>query len=70
MGTGAPRSAGISQAVVVDLTREEFGIPVVRAVVPGLEGPIELDPSCLPGRRAMDLAGRRRAGPASRSAPC
>lgn len=55
----ALRSAGIGQAVAVDLTREEFGIPVVRAVVPGLEGPIELVPSCRLGRRAMDLAGSR-----------
>lgn len=55
----ALRSAGVTQAVVVDLTREEFGIPVVRAVIPGLEGPIELVPSCRLGRRAMDLAGGR-----------
>ena len=35
----ALRSAGISEVVAVDLTREEFGIPVVRVIVPGLEGP-------------------------------
>jgi YcaO-like protein with predicted kinase domain len=29
--------AGITSAVIVDLSRPEFGIPVVRAVVPGLE---------------------------------
>ena len=33
------RSAGIQQVLVVDLTKPEFGIPVVRVVVPGLEGP-------------------------------
>ena len=32
------RRAGIDQAVVVDLTQPQFGIPVVRAIVPGLEG--------------------------------
>jgi ribosomal protein S12 methylthiotransferase accessory factor YcaO len=55
----ALRSAGIGQAVVVDLTREEFGIPVVRAVVPGLEGSIEMVSSCRLGQRAIDLAGSR-----------
>lgn len=52
----ALRSGGITQAVVVDLTREEFGIPVVRVVVPGLEGPTDLTPPCRLGRRALDLA--------------
>lgn len=31
-------AVGIEQVVVVDLTRHELGIPVVRVVVPGLEG--------------------------------
>ncbi|HUF57307.1 MAG TPA: YcaO-like family protein, partial [Thermohalobaculum sp.] len=35
---GRLRAAGIAQAVAVDLTRPEFGIPVVRVIVPGLEG--------------------------------
>lgn len=30
------RTAGYNQAVIVDLTKPEFGIPVVRAVVPGM----------------------------------
>jgi YcaO-like protein with predicted kinase domain len=55
----ALRSVGISEAVVVDLTREEFGIPVVRVIVPGLEGPTMTVRSCRLGQRAMDLAGRR-----------
>jgi YcaO-like protein with predicted kinase domain len=55
----ALRSAGIGQVIVVDLSREEFGIPVVRVVVPGLEGPVELIPSCRLGRRAIDAAGSR-----------
>jgi ribosomal protein S12 methylthiotransferase accessory factor len=29
--------AGLERAIVVDLTREEIGIPVVRVIVPGLE---------------------------------
>jgi YcaO-like protein with predicted kinase domain len=33
------RSAGIQQVLVVDLTKPEMGLPVVRVVVPGLEGP-------------------------------
>jgi ribosomal protein S12 methylthiotransferase accessory factor len=34
---GRVRAAGASSAVVVDLTREDVGIPVVKVVVPGLE---------------------------------
>ena len=33
------RAVGIQQVLVVDLTKPEFGIPVVRVVIPGLEGP-------------------------------
>lgn len=33
------RSAGIQQVLVVDLTKPELGVPVVRVVVPSLEGP-------------------------------
>jgi YcaO-like protein with predicted kinase domain len=33
------RAVGIQQVFVVDLTKPEFGIPVVRVVIPGLEGP-------------------------------
>jgi len=36
---GRLRSVGIQQMLVVDLTKPEFGIPVVRVVIPGLEGP-------------------------------
>jgi YcaO-like protein with predicted kinase domain len=32
------RAGGIDQAIAVDLTRESIGVPVVRMVVPGLEG--------------------------------
>ncbi len=51
----ALRSAGISEVVAVDLTREEFGIPVVRVIVPGLEGPVTTFPNCRLGPRAMKL---------------
>jgi ribosomal protein S12 methylthiotransferase accessory factor len=45
------RSTGITRVVAVDLTRPDFGIPVVRVVVPGLEGDIK-HPSYVPGARA------------------
>lgn len=31
------KEAGMERAIVVDLTREEIGVPVVRVIVPGLE---------------------------------
>ncbi len=46
----ALRSADISEVVAVDLTREEFGIPVVRVIVPGLEGPTTTVRSCRLGQ--------------------
>ena len=42
---------GIEQVVAIDLTRPEIGIPVVRAVIPGLEAPHD-DDDYLPGARA------------------
>jgi YcaO-like protein with predicted kinase domain len=45
------RAVGIEEAVVVDLSRPDVGIPVVKVVVPGLEGP-----DCLPGPRARRAA--------------
>lgn len=44
--------AGIEQAVCVDLTKPEFGIPVVRVVVPGLETYHHV-PGYVPGPRAQ-----------------
>ena len=32
------RSVGVKQVIVVDLTNPVFGLPVVRVVIPGLEG--------------------------------
>jgi len=46
------QAAGIGQVVAIDLTRPEFAIPVVRVVIPGLEGPDD-HPRYQPGRRAQ-----------------
>jgi len=47
--------AGLQQILVADLTAEEFGIPVVRVVVPGLEG-VCFQPGYVRGRRAAGAA--------------
>ena len=52
-------SAGIGEAVVVDLTQSEIGVPVVRAVVPGLEGS-DHHAGYVPGARARAIAEQRR----------
>ena len=52
------RSLGLKQAIAVDLTRPEIGIPVVRMIVPGLEGFDHFPAHYAPGARA--LAQRRR----------
>jgi len=51
------RSAGLDQAVVLDLTHPGFDISVVRVIVPGLEG-YRLE-STAPGRRALTFAASR-----------
>jgi ribosomal protein S12 methylthiotransferase accessory factor YcaO len=53
------RSGGITRVVAVDLTRPDLRIPVVRVVIPGLEGDIK-HPHYTPGvraRRAAALSG-------------
>jgi ribosomal protein S12 methylthiotransferase accessory factor len=45
------QQAGIEHAVAVDLTRADVGVPVVRVVVPGLEG-VSTHPDYVPGSRA------------------
>jgi YcaO-like protein with predicted kinase domain len=45
------RAVGIPQVVAVDLSRRGFPVSVVRAIIPGLEGPSEV-PGYRPGRRA------------------
>jgi ribosomal protein S12 methylthiotransferase accessory factor len=46
------RAVGLEQAIVVDLTQPAFGLPVVRTIVPGLEG-IDGHAGYRPGRRAI-----------------
>jgi ribosomal protein S12 methylthiotransferase accessory factor len=43
--------------VVVDLTKPEFRLPVVRVVIPGLESQIDTE-SYVPGARARAVAAR------------
>jgi ribosomal protein S12 methylthiotransferase accessory factor len=43
------RAATLDSVLVVDLTRSEFGIPVVKVVVPGLQG----DEDAKPGERGV-----------------
>jgi ribosomal protein S12 methylthiotransferase accessory factor len=52
-------NAGLDQAVVFELTKPEIGIPVVKVVVPGLEG--YLIDCYAPGRRAIRFAGQQAA---------
>jgi YcaO-like protein with predicted kinase domain len=51
-------AAGIRQVVAIDLTRPELAVPVVRVVIPGLEGPDD-HPRYLPGPRALAASERR-----------
>lgn len=53
------RANGIEQVIAVDLTRPEFGLPVARIVVPGLEAPDD-DEDYVPGPRALAARGRGR----------
>jgi YcaO-like protein with predicted kinase domain len=48
-------AAGLGRVVAIDLTRREFGIPVMRVVIPALEGDPR-HPSYLPGARARHAA--------------
>ncbi|HYH38908.1 MAG TPA: YcaO-like family protein [Azospirillum sp.] len=52
------RAVGVEEAVAVDLTKPEFGIPVVRVVIPGLEG-IDESPDYLLGQRAQRVLETR-----------
>jgi YcaO-like protein with predicted kinase domain len=49
------RAVGVSQAVLVDLTRPDVLVPVVRMVVPGLEGWVDKVESNTPGERRRAL---------------
>ena len=50
------RSVGIDEIVSVDLTKPEFKIPVVRVVIPGLEG-LDSSSRYVPGERLRRLKG-------------
>ena len=49
------RAVGVKAAIAVDLTRTEFGIPVVRMIIPGLEWDCT-HPRYVPGRRALQAS--------------
>ncbi|RZN23280.1 YcaO-like family protein [Bradyrhizobium sp. Leo121] len=50
------RTVGVERAIAVDLTRPDFGIPVVRMVIPGLEWDCT-HPRYVPGFRARRAGG-------------
>jgi ribosomal protein S12 methylthiotransferase accessory factor len=54
---GRLRAIGIAEVITLDLTRPDVGIPVVRVVIPGLEGPDDHD-AYVPGARVRRLVGR------------
>lgn len=47
-------AVGVSQVVIVDLSRPEYDLSVVRAVIPGLEAPHD-DADYVPGLRALQI---------------
>jgi YcaO-like protein with predicted kinase domain len=49
------RAVGVPRVILVDLTRPDIGIPVVRMVVPGLEGWVDKVEPNLPGPRALAI---------------
>lgn len=55
---GRLEAAGLKRAIVVDLTRPEIGVPVVRVIVPGLE--ITAVDSERAGKRVKNAARSRR----------
>jgi YcaO-like protein with predicted kinase domain len=52
------KASGLRQAIAVDLTRREFGLSVVRIVVPGLEGSDHHE-DYVPGARARAIQEHR-----------
>jgi ribosomal protein S12 methylthiotransferase accessory factor len=51
------QAAGLNQVIVVDLTMPEFNLPVVKIVIPGLEG-LPDGPDYVPGTRAQAVMAR------------
>ena len=52
------RAAGLNQIIVVDLTMPEFNLPVVKVVIPGLEG-VPDGADYVPGERAQAVIARQ-----------
>src|SRR5438874_2891289 len=52
------RAAGVKRVAAIDLSKEAFGLPVVRVVIPGLEAISEM-PGYVPGPRAREIAAAR-----------
>jgi YcaO-like protein with predicted kinase domain len=50
------REVGVDRVVVIDLTKEHIGIPVVKVVVPGFEAP-SFVPGYVEGKRALYIRG-------------
>jgi YcaO-like protein with predicted kinase domain len=50
------QAVGIEEIVVLDLSKPDVGIPVVKVVVPGLEGP-PTAPDYVPATRALSVMG-------------
>jgi YcaO-like protein with predicted kinase domain len=53
-------AVGVEHPIIVDLSRPEFGVSVVRVVVPGLE-PYHDVPGYVPGKRALRILKERAA---------
>ncbi len=53
------KTVGITQVLKVDLSKPEFGIAVVRVIIPGLESPHD-DDGYVPGARALTARGALR----------
>jgi YcaO-like protein with predicted kinase domain len=49
-------TCGMTERLVVNLTRDQFRLPVLKVIIPGLEAPPEL--GCTPGPRARKYLGR------------
>ena len=58
-GTQCRSSAGLQEAIAVDLTQAPIGIPVVKVIVPGLEGATSYeDTGYFPGARAKRMTAQ------------
>jgi ribosomal protein S12 methylthiotransferase accessory factor len=51
------QAAGLNEVIAVDLTMPEFNLPVVKVVIPGLEG-VPDGPDYVPGARARAVIAR------------